>query len=45
MSCVHMERVLRGTLIFHGCYWAYMLRLRRILQCLQLSWLLGHHWY
>jgi hypothetical protein len=45
MPCVHMERVLRGTLIFHGCCWAYVLHLRRILQCLQLSWLLGHHWY
>ncbi len=42
---MHMERDQRGTLIFHGCCWAYVLRLRRILQCLQQSWLLGHHWY
>jgi hypothetical protein len=45
MPYVHVERVLRGTLIFHGCCWAYVPCLRRILQCLQQSWLLGHHWF
>jgi hypothetical protein len=37
MPCVHMERVQRGILTFPGCYWAYVLRLRRTLQCLQLN--------
>ncbi len=32
---MHVERGLRGTLIFCGCCWAYVLHLRRILQCLQ----------
>jgi hypothetical protein len=45
MPYVHVERVLRGILIFRGCYWAYVPRLRMILQCLQQSWLLGHHWF
>jgi transposase InsO family protein len=45
MRYVHVEQVLRGILIFHGCCWAYVLCLRKILQCLQLSWLLGPHWY
>jgi transposase InsO family protein len=36
----------RGVgLIFHGCCWAYVPHLRRILHCLQRSWLLGHHWF
>jgi hypothetical protein len=42
---VHVGRVLRGTLIFHGCCWAHVPHLRRILQYLQRSWLLGHHWF
>ncbi len=40
-----VEQALCGTLIFHGCCWAYVSHLRRILQFLQRSWLLGHHWF
>jgi len=45
MPYVHVGRALRGTPIFHGCCWAYVPPPRRILQSLQRSWLLGHHWF
>jgi hypothetical protein len=39
---VHVERALRGTLTFHGCCWAYVPHLRRILQSLVLPGQLLH---
>ena len=42
MPYVHVVRVPRGTPIFHGCCWAYVPHLRRILRYLQRSWSLGH---